>query len=302
MGFRFYFWAGSLARIGRKPPKLQDTQIDWNAYYHYVKSKYSKVYAGLLYSYAKKYTYIIENPSLLGTFKDAKRCNVLKALVCLSKYLGFYREFKERLKDYGIKWSQPDCLDAFLRIFNNNSDSLKAWYNNAYSILKPNEKLLLRFALLTGLRKDEAFKSYNLIVRLSKQGNLSQYYNADLSVLEHFKFKELFLRRTKNTYISFIPEALIHEIADSKPVAYKNVYRKLNSRGISIKFNEMRDYFASFMVRHGLIREEVDLLQGRIPKSVFVRYYWSPSIKDLRDRTLKALDTLEQTFHISNKC
>ena len=105
---------GCPSLVGGRPAKPQDTQIDWNAYYHYVKSKYSKVYAGQLYSYAKKYKHIIENPSLLEAFKDAKRRNVLKALVCLSKYLGFYREFKERLKDYGIKWSQPDCLDAFL--------------------------------------------------------------------------------------------------------------------------------------------------------------------------------------------
>jgi len=37
-------------------------------------------------------------------------------------------------------------------------------------------------------------------------------------------------------------------------------------------------------------REEVDLLQGRVGKSIFVRHYWSPAITELRDRVLKALD------------
>jgi len=50
------------------------------------------------------------------------------------------------------------------------------------------------------------------------------------------------------------------------------------------------------MVRHGLIREEVDLLQGRITKSIFVRHYWSPAIKELRQRVFNALRELEKTL------
>jgi hypothetical protein len=48
------------------------------------------------------------------------------------------------------------------------------------------------------------------------------------------------------------------------------------------------------MVRHGLIKEEVDLLQGRIPASIFIRHYWSPSFSELKDRTLKAIELLKQ--------
>jgi hypothetical protein len=47
------------------------------------------------------------------------------------------------------------------------------------------------------------------------------------------------------------------------------------------------------MVRHGLIKEEVDLLQGRIPPSIFIRHYWSPSFSELKDRTLNALELLD---------
>jgi len=61
------------------------------------------------------------------------------------------------------------------------------------------------------------------------------------------------------------------------------------------KINELRDYYCTFMVKHGLIREEVDLLQGRIPPSIFIRHYWSPSFKELRDRTLEAINLLEQS-------
>jgi hypothetical protein len=44
------------------------------------------------------------------------------------------------------------------------------------------------------------------------------------------------------------------------------------------------------MIRHGLVAQEVDLLCGRIPPSIFVRHYFSPAIKELEERTLKALE------------
>lgn len=52
------------------------------------------------------------------------------------------------------------------------------------------------------------------------------------------------------------------------------------------------------MVKRGLIREEVDLLQGRIPPNIFIRYYWSPSFTELRDRTLKGINMLEQSCQL----
>jgi intergrase/recombinase len=58
---------------------------------------------------------------------------------------------------------------------------------------------------------------------------------------------------------------------------------------------DLRIFFATFMVRHGLIKEEVDLLQGRISKSIFVRHYWSPAISERKNRVFKALEELEQT-------
>jgi hypothetical protein len=50
------------------------------------------------------------------------------------------------------------------------------------------------------------------------------------------------------------------------------------------------------MVRHSLIKEKVDLLQGRIPPSIFIWHYGSPSFKELRDRTIEAIKQSEQTL------
>jgi hypothetical protein len=46
------------------------------------------------------------------------------------------------------------------------------------------------------------------------------------------------------------------------------------------------------MIRHGLVAQEADLLCGRIPPSIFVRHYFSPAIKELKERTLKALEEM----------
>jgi intergrase/recombinase len=47
------------------------------------------------------------------------------------------------------------------------------------------------------------------------------------------------------------------------------------------------------MARQGIISEEVDILQGRVPKSVFARHYLKENPTELRDRTLKAVSELE---------
>ncbi len=156
-------------------------------------------------------------------------------------------------------------------------------------ILRPEETLLLRFVKLTGLRASEGIASYNLIIKLSRQGNLGTYLNSEAGVLEHFRFKAQFLRGTKNCYISIVPEGLITEITKSQPVSYTALLKRLQRRKMFCRISELRDYYGTFMTRHGLCVQEADLLCGRIPPSIFVRHYFSPAIRELRDRTLKAL-------------
>jgi intergrase/recombinase len=76
---------------------------------------------------------------------------------------------------------------------------------------------------------------------------------------------------------------------------YNAIHKKFYRRHVEIRIKELRSYYASFMVKHGIISEEVDLLQGRVSKSVFVRHYLKENPTELRDRTLEALRQLEQT-------
>jgi hypothetical protein len=135
---------------------------------------------------------------------------VLKAVVCASKYLGFYEEYKAKLKNFGIKWTNEDtAFNGFLAIFNHKHDTLPDWIKQIQPFLCDNEKLLLRFLTVTGLRKNEAITSFNIIIELNAKGKLGEYYNTDFNTLEHFKYGRLFLRGTKNAFISIVPNAII---------------------------------------------------------------------------------------------
>ena len=131
---------------------------------------------------------------------------------------------------------------------------------------------------------------------MQKENRLGEYFNQDLSMQEHFKYKQ-FLRNTKNAYISIIPKDLVMRIANSKPVSYHRIRCYLMRKRINLRIKELRSYYASFMVRHGIISEEVDILQGRVPKSVFARHYLKENPTELGERTLTAITQLEQTLN-----
>ena len=276
--------------------KFDTSNIDWNGFRDYVYNKYATSWARTVYSYARKYVDLIDNPSIVETFSGSKKNSVLKSLIAFSKYYGFYEEFKKKIKAYGIKWSRSSSIDAFFRIMSNSNDDVLEWYNEAIKVLSKDAlSTYLKFVLMSGLRKSEAFNSFNLMIDLYEKGKINDYHNKQLRTLEHFKYPELFFRKTKNVFITMIPKDMVMQIVQCDPVTYEMVRKRLYRRGVRVRIRELRDYYATFMVKHGLIKEEVDLLQGRIGKSIFVRHYWSPAINELRSRVFKALKEMEQT-------
>jgi hypothetical protein len=73
-------------------------------------------------------------------------------------------------------------------------------------------RISVKFLLVTGMRVGECIASFNMVIQLSKQNRLSEYYDETLSCLQHFKFENIFVRRTKAVYISFIDKSLINAI------------------------------------------------------------------------------------------
>jgi intergrase/recombinase len=274
---------------------IHKTNIDWDSFKDYVFKKYAESYARNIYLYARKYLELINNPSAIETFSNSKKNHILKSFAALSKYYGFYQQFKKTLKDYGVTWSHTSSVDSFFRIMNNSNSDVLKWYDKAIEVLDDSDlSMYLGFVLLSGLRKSEAVDSFNLMIKLDDKDKLNDYYNEELKTIEHFKYPDLFFRQTKNVFISMIPKDMIIQIVQCQPVTYETIRKRLYRRGLNIRIRDLRNYYATFMVRHGLIKEEVDLLQGRISKSIFVRHYWSPAISELRERVFKALEELKQ--------
>jgi intergrase/recombinase len=223
------------------------------------------------------------------------RNNAIKSLIILSKYLGIYEDFKHKLKNHGIKTTTQDSFNSFLRILNvsNNGNNVLEWYRTATSNLRDNEKTLLKYLLYSGIRKEEAITSFNKIIDLHKQNRLNEYYDVNLNCLCHFKYPKEYIRKTKNCFITFINIDLLNEIANSETVSYQAIIKRLYRKNIKCRINELRDYYGTHLLQHGILEQEVNLCQGRIPPSIFVKHYWSPKLSELRDRIFKALSEIE---------
>ncbi len=194
--------------------------------------------------------------------------------------MGVYDNFTSKLKNHGIKLSSPSTFNAFLRIMNGNNSDILKWYSEVQLVLRDNEKTFMKYLLHSGLRKDEGIKSFNRIIELSKQSRLNEYHDSNLNCLMHFKYPKDFTRRTKNCFISFVPENLVDEIANSEPISYEMIRKRLLRNTQRCRINELRDFFGTYLLQHGMLEQEINLLQGRIPPSIFVKHYWSPKLQN----------------------
>jgi len=246
--------------------------------------------------YAKKYSHFLlkRDFSELNTFSNCKRNHVLKALSALAKFLGMYEEFKGLMKSYGLKWSSVKAEDLIIsRLTNANGNStIFKWISEVKSEL-PKLEVFLDFVLVSGLRYNESIRAYNLIIELAKEGKLSEYYNEENGVLEHFRFKQHFIRRTKKAFISFIPKQLIERISKSERLDWCQIQNWIKRKDLRLKFSDVREFWATYMTKH-LRQPEIDFLQGRVSASVFMRNYFNPAlIGDLKKRIFEAIEDLK---------
>ena len=282
-------------------PNLGGTKIDGldiDQFRVFLHGKYCKSYASQILNFVSKNGKdFLENPTKLQSLKSSVKPNALKSMVCLSKYMGCYEDYKAKLKSYGIKWTSEDtAFNGFLSIFSKQHDTLGPWIKQIQPILNDNERQYLRLLAITGLRKTEGINSFNLIIELNSKGKLCEYYNAELSVLEHFKYGKLFLRGTKNCYISFVPKALIDEICNSQPVSYYAMHSRLDRKHIKLRLKELRSYHNSYLRKNGIISELVDVLAGRVPKSVFARHYLGQDMRAFGILVIGLEESLEKTL------
>ena len=189
----------------------------------------------------------------------------MKALSTLSKFTGRHDSWKQTIKKYNLLWFTGDnSLSIFNKILNerNYSDMLR-WIKDVISILPKPQGNLIIFNTLTGLRPIEVSKSIGLL-----HSNMNDYWNKDKGILEHYKFPNVFIRRTKKVFISVITDSMINlSKTCSNDISYNAMKLTLHRKGMEMNMYYCRKVFATFLRNEGIEPELIDLLQGRIPNS-----------------------------------
>ncbi len=159
------------------------------------------------------------------------------------------------------------------------------WIKDVSSVLPLEYKNTLLFNTLTGLRPNEAQKAIWLI-----KTKESEYADKGRGILKHYHFPSVFLRQTKNAYISIINDEIL-EVARNTPDR-ESCYNSLRKRifiqnGIDMNMYYCRKVFATFLRNKAIEPEIIDLLQGRISGSVFVNHYYRPDINEIITKRLR---------------
>lgn len=213
----------------------------------------------------------------------------MKALANLAKYSGVYEEWNRLRRQHQLKWSSTNTLNIFQQIMNNGTtyDKMLECVKQILAVLPSSHANVIIFATLTGLRPIEACKSVQLI-----HADLSNYLNSDLFILEHFKWKDIFIRATKKSFIRIMTDRLLHIAQSADPQSYTSIYAYLHKRALPMKMNYCRKIFGTHLRYRGIESEMVNLLEGRISPEIFVRHYWSLNMKQDISRVRKAIDSL----------
>jgi len=297
LGFTAQGCGCNVSRAREQAVCFDEKIIDWASFRKFLEKTCTEKVVNDRLRYARKYSHCLfkRNFSELNTFSDAKRSHVLNALSGLAKFIGMYVEFRRLVNDYGLKWkttNADDLIISRLTRASQNYDVIK-WIKTT-KIKRPKLSVVFDFAMISGLRYGELVKAYNLIIDLAKKGRLNEYYDAETEALEHFRFKQLFIRRTKKVFISFVPKTFINRISNQRNLTIYQIDGRIRRNGFKSRFSDIREYYATFMTKY-LTQSEIDFLQGRVLAKVFMRNYFNPTlIADLRERTFKGIAQIQQ--------
>ena len=246
--------------------------------------------------YAKDFSYVLNefDASSLLLLSNEKRIHVMKALATLSKYTGLYDKWKDIIHRYQLKWSSGDTVETFNDVIMNDErsyGSMISWLKDTCSKLLSSYGNILLFNTLTGLRPDEACKAIQII-----QKEEDNYVRKDLMILEHYKFPDIFIRRTKKAYISVLTDSILELAKQASNCGYNALRLAVKRKKLDMNMAYCRKIFATYLRTHGIEQETIDLLQGRSPRSVFARHYFRPNFLEEGRKVMLCLENLHRSL------
>ena len=297
-----YLWCGrrdlNPGSQAWKTQSLKFEAIDWNGFQNFMLQKSKSEYGKYCVNYAQKYAHCLLNGNFseIQSLPKTVRGNVVRALANLSKYLGIYPQFQNLMRSHGIEWGGKSSDQIVIERLTKTKDvdEMFEWIRQVKNARRDLADFM-DFMAISGMRLVEAIASYNLIIDLARKNRLTEYYNEEKETLEHYRFKDIFLRRSKKVFISFIPKALIEKIVLNEPLPTSRyaVEERIRKKGLPLRFTDIRELTATFLIKH-LRREEIDFIQGRVSSNVFMEHYFNPAlISDLKERVFKAIKEIE---------
>jgi intergrase/recombinase len=222
--------------------------------------------------------------------------HAMTALANLSKFQGRYDQWLQIRQRYNMKWSKTDSIQSFERFFDDelNFDFMLQRIREMIQKLPTWAGNVVKFGCLVGLRSSEIVESAKLIN--GDNETFTKYYNPDRQALEHYKFPKQFVRTTKACYISIVSPHILELIKNLEkiPKSYNDFRVACYTKGIKCDLRFARKIFASWLHKCGLSSVIIDLLQGRVPKSVLVQHYLVPVGVDYKHKVLQAVSELRR--------
>ena len=123
-------WTGG--DLNPRPPECKGpiSKEIWENFAIWLLKTHRESHAKEILRYAKRFAFVLEKPSqasqLLMLSKDVRRV-AMSSLSNLSKYLGFYDNWKQIIRNYGLKWENTSNLEAVLSILNSNLEETETW-------------------------------------------------------------------------------------------------------------------------------------------------------------------------------
>jgi len=205
---------------------LDGPPIDWQQFQKFLLQRMTPKTAEDRIRYAKQHSGVLKtgDATLLLQVPPNKRIHVMKALSSLARYTGQQDTWRAIRQRYGLQWSTgTEKLDAFTRFFDDSKDldTMLKWLSEALQILPSEYANFFLFCTLTGMRASEAVEA----VRLLHSSSSTYYYNPEQQVLQHYRFPDIFIRRTKAIYISVVNDEIIdiaRKIDKNPPKRFEN--------------------------------------------------------------------------------
>jgi len=250
--------------------------------------------------YLKSYGYVLNEPrqrrvEILMSLPPRKRGWVLDALSNYGKYLdtlhdtsedfSFYELIRRRLRGIKRERTVPEINIPKLR------DLIKFYK----SLKDPRAEIYFNFRVFSGLRHRDLMK-----IEISKF-ELDPGSNIAYQIIGK-------LEQHKRSLICLIPLELLKQAEERKiekvTMRHKRLYeswrRAREETGITIEPNQLRKFNATWLITHGLSREEVDIIQGRSLRKIIALTHYIDQIyyilTEIAPKYRKAIEPLINTF------